>query len=487
MNPKSEFGALVGLLACCLAINLSTLERSPTVWIDEVSYIDPGVNLALGKGFTSSAWYSGPKENLWVGNTPLYPLVVAGWVKMFGLDIVPVRLLNFAFYFLAVLVVWIGLTWSGLLQQWSSRLWLVALLLMGFGPTYIYRNARPDALSVLLFALVFLACCLERRAARYLLITAASFLLPFAGLGGLPYLALCGLLWLGLVGWRGVGDVVVAGAASACGLLSLYLSYSALGMWEGFRASTSGHSTMMLLDRGLPVLLARWWNMLKEFRGDISLLAILAGLIAALVVGYFWRAFRLPTRSFLLLAFAFVVPVVMLIVGTFPVYYGWMSFVPAVFAWALWLDQIPRSDQMLFRRSFALLAGLALGFVVACAGLPLRTALATSQWSARDYEPVRRMVQEVVGPDDVVFGSPQIYYAAKLVARDVYTGSYLQAMSDVERREVSVLLVDPRVFPEMERELGEGWTPVAGDAAVESTRNEHGANTYNLKAWRRVR
>lgn len=475
------------LLMVIASVNLATLERSPTVWIDEVAYIDPGVNLATGKGFTSSAWYSGPKENIWVGNTPLYPLLVAGWVKMFGLDIVPTRLLNFVFYFLAVLAVWFGLTRSGLLQRVSSRLCLVALLLMGFGPTFIYRNARPDALSVLFFSLIFLACCLERRTARYLLIAAASFLLPFAGLGGLPYLALCGLLWLGLVGWRGFGDVFVAGAASACGLLSLYLSYSALGMWEGFRASTSSHSTMMLLDQGLPVLLARWWDVLKEFRGDLSLLALLAGLIAALCAGYFWRVFRLPARSFLLLVFALMVPAVMLIVGTFPVYYGWMSYVPAVFAWALWLDHIPPSNQVSFAPSFARLACLALGFVVACAGLPLRTALAASQWSARDYEPVRRLVQEAVRPDDVVFGSPQIYYAAKPVAREVYTGTYLQAMSDLERREVSVLLVDPKLFPEMERELGKGWVPIADDAAVKSVRNQHGANTYNLKAWRRIR
>ena len=487
MKFSREYYWLAALLGLILVVNLSTLERSPTVWIDEVAYIDPGVNLASGKGFTSSAWYSGPKEKAWVGNTPLYPLLVAGWVKVFGLEIIPVRLLNFFIYFLAVVLVWEGVRRTRLLASVSARIWLVALLLLGFGPTFIYRNGRPDALLVLLFSIVFLGCCLDRAWIRYALIALASFLVPFTGLSGLPFLALCGMLWLGLVGWRGLVDVFVAGSASALGLLALYLGYSSLGMWEGFRASTSSHSTMMLLGQGLQPLLAKWWGVLKEFRGDLSLLALLAGLLSVFAAGFLWRGFALPSRSFILLLFALVVPVVMLIVGTFPVYYGWMSYVPAVFAWALWLDKSSDRDSVAPGQNTARFACLALGVVVACAGLPLRTGLALAQWSARDYEPVRRLVSEVVKPDDVVFCSPQAYYAVKRIAKETYTPSYDQAMSDVECAEVDVLIIDPEAFPKFQGKFGEGWVPVGQDVSVASARNTHGASTYNLQAWRRLR
>jgi len=473
-------------LGVILAVNLSTLERSPTVWIDEVAYIDPGVNLASGKGFTSSAWYSGPKEQLWVGNTPLYPFLVAGWVKVLGLEVIPVRLLNIFIYFSAVLLFWWGVYRKRLLASSASRICLVALLLLGFGPTFIYRNGRPDALLVLLFAIVFFGCCINRAWIRFALIALGSFLVPFTGLSGLPFLALCGLLWLGFVGWRGLVEVFVAGSASALGLLALYLGYSSLGMWDGFRASTSSHSSMMLLDQGLQPLLAKWWDVLKEFRGDLSLLALLPGLLLALAAGLFWRGFALPSRSFILLVFALIVPVVMLIVGTFPVYYGWMSYVPAVFAWTLWLDKLVTVDSVMSGRRVAFCACLALGAVVACGGLPFRTGLAFAQWTGRDYQPVRKLVGEVVGPDDIVFCSPQAYYPVKRAARETYTASYDLAMSDAERAQVNVLIIDPELFSKFEKEFGTGWMLAGQGAAVTSARNKHGASTYNLQAWRRV-
>lgn len=485
MTTPRETVWIAALLALILAVNLTTLERSPTVWIDEVTYIDPGVNLAGGKGFTSSAWYSGPKERPWVGNTPLYPVLVAGWVKVFGLEMVPVRLLNVFFYFLAVFLVWWGVVKTRLLATASARIGLVALLLLGFGPTFIYRNGRPDALLVLLFAVVFLGCCIERRWLRYALVAGGSFLVPFAGLSGLPYLALCGFLWLALVGWRGLADVVVAGVASAIGLGVLYAGYSSLDMWEGFRASTSAHSTMMLLDQGLQPLVARRLNEFKEFRGDLSLLALLSGLLAVAAAGLAWRGLALPSPAVRLLLFALLVPAVMLIVGTFPVYYGWMSYVPLVFAWALWLDTLSRSGSAVPGVLLVRLACLALGAVVALAGLPLRTGLAVSQWSARDYDPVRRLAKEVVGPDDVVFCSPQAYYPVKLAAKATYTASYSKVMSDAERDEVTLLIIDPETFGKFEEFFGCEWQPVGEEAAVASARNKFGASTYNLRAWRR--
>jgi hypothetical protein len=234
-------------------------------------------------------------------------------------------------------------------------------------------------------------------------------------------------------------------------------------------------------------LLAKWWGVLKEFRGDLSLLALLAGLLSVFAAGFLWRGFALPSRSFILLLFALVVPVVMLIVGTFPVYYGWMSYVPAVFAWALWLDKSSDRDSVVPGHNAARFACLALGVVVACSGLPLRTGLAFAQWSARDYDPVRRLVSEVAKPDDVVFCSPQAYYAVKRIAKETYTPSYDQAMSDVECAEVNVLIIDPETFPKFQGKFGEGWVPVGQDVSVASARNKHGASTYNLQAWRRLR
>jgi hypothetical protein len=473
-----------GLLAGALGLSYLTIERSPTVWIDEVSYSDPGVNLALGNGFKSSAWYSGPKEELWVGNTPLYPLLLAGWVKLFGFDIVPVRLLNFVLFAFACIAVWGAVCRLHLFRTASAQFWLFALLLLGFGPTYVYRNGRPDCLLLLLFGLMFLAVSLDRRWLRYGLCGVAAFLVPFAGLGGLPYLAICGILYLMLAGKRGFPEFLVIGCSSALGVVALWATYTSLGMWEGFRVSTSAHSTIVGMFHGSESLLSKVSTLLGNFLGDISLLVLVGGVLGAQCLSRLTKRDLPPPDVTILSVFTLVVPLIMMVVGTFPVYYAWMMYVPAAFAWALWYDQL--SGEKTASRS-ALLLAMGVAVLALAGGLPLRTVLAVSQWTARDYAPVREFASAVVRPDDVVYCDPQAYYAVKPRARNVFTGSYDQAMSGEEREAVDLLLVDPSQSDKFKKMFGGEWKPVSSDVVVTARRNSFGASTYNLEAWRRIR
>jgi len=79
--------------------------------------------------------------------------------------------------------------------------------------------------------------------------------------------------------------------------------------------------------------------------------------------------------------------------------------------------------------------------------------------------------------DGVVFCSPQVYYPVKRAARETYTASYALAMSDVECAEVTVLIIDPEMFPKFQGKCGEVWVPVGREASVTSTRNKYGAHT----------
>lgn len=484
MSQKSQHCLFALLLAGSLLASLATLERSPTVWIDEVSYTDPGANLALGKGFKSSAWYSGPKEELWVGNTPLYPLLLAGWVRVFGFEIVPVRLLNFALFALAAAAAWAAVNMLKLFRTLSAKLWLFALLLFGFGPTYIYRNGRPDCLLLLLFALMLLGVSLERKWFRYGLCGLAAFLVPFAGLGGLPYLAMCGFLYLMLAGRRGLPVFLVIGCFSALGVAVLWATYTSVGMWEGFRASTSAHSTLVVLLQDSGSLLSKVRALLKNFLGDISLLVVVGGLWGAQCLSRITNRGRAPSSVTILSVFVLLVPLVMISVGTFPVYYAWMMYVPAAFAWALWYEQRALAQPV---NRLVLACAIAIAIFAVVGGLPLRTLLAVSQWSARDYAPVREFIVAVVDSDDVVYCDPKAYYAVKPRARDVFTGSYDQAMSEGEQQAVDLLVVDPNEFDKFANMFGGNWTPVTSRVSVSARRNTFGASTYNLGAWRRVR
>src|SRR5690242_20281229 len=70
------------LLVCCVALvfNFSSITLSPPVWTDETLFADPAINLASGDGFHSAHWPQ-PKEQVFAGNTPLYSLLLALWLK----------------------------------------------------------------------------------------------------------------------------------------------------------------------------------------------------------------------------------------------------------------------------------------------------------------------------------------------------------------------------------------------------------------------
>jgi hypothetical protein len=481
MSRTRETLTFLGLMAFWAVSNFATLERSPTVWLDEVTYSDPGVNLAMGKGFTSSAWYSQSSEKLWAANTPLYPLLLAGWIKIVGFDILQVRSLNLLLIALSVLFVWRAMIASSMFEHAASRLAVVTLLLFGYGMTFIYRSGRPDCVSVLLFSVMLFALFLPTRRLRYLLLAFAAFVVPFAGLGALPYLALCAVFLLFLKGWHGFPEFVILGVASTLGLASLLGFYLHFGAMDDLRAGTADHSTLFLLSQGPLAVLSNWWVTIREFRGDLSLLLLLAFMIASVAASLVIRRFNVPRLTQWLVMLSLAVPAVMLALGKFPIYYGWMMFVPLIFAWAFWFDASLASGRA--KGTSAALAFVAIAVVMA--GLPLRTGIALSQWSQRDYQPVRRLAHGAVDPGDVVYCGSQAYYAVKGIASATFSGSYLKAITPDQAQSVTLLIIDPESLDAVVKTVGGNWIEVKSDLAVANRRNKFGASTYNLAAWRR--
>src|ERR1700733_10639900 len=89
--PRWETWCVVVCSLGFLCLNLASGVRYPFVWTDEVMYADPAVNLYLGHGFTSSAWYAQPADAFWAGNVPLHSALLYLWLKLFGFSILAVR------------------------------------------------------------------------------------------------------------------------------------------------------------------------------------------------------------------------------------------------------------------------------------------------------------------------------------------------------------------------------------------------------------
>src|SRR5438094_9437331 len=94
ISPRGQFLLVLGHVAVLFAINLSSIEVYPLVGGDEAGYTDPGINLALGNGLTSSAWPNVYWGKFWYSFPPLFPTLIAVCVTLFVVSLTLVRSLN---------------------------------------------------------------------------------------------------------------------------------------------------------------------------------------------------------------------------------------------------------------------------------------------------------------------------------------------------------------------------------------------------------
>lgn len=477
---RLEQAALVLLLAVVLVLNLLTAERSPTVWLDEVSYLDPAVNLLAGNGFTSSAWYGQTRDAFWAGNVPLHALCLAGWMKIWGVGLVQARSLNYVLAALAALFFWRGTRAGQGLKSPLPRLGFATLLLSSFGMCYSYRSGRPDALLILLFALLFYAFRALPGTKRVSVLWAVSGLLPFAGLQALPLLAVTGGA---LLFWRRravVAEVTAMAAGGVAGIIALLLLYQSQGVLTAFLDSISSHHVLGQ-TQSLATLVEEKVRNSRTLVADLSLLVLGGGSLLTLLL--FRRNLRdhLVAQSFGGLCFALVAALTVFSLGKFPLFYSWMAFVPVALVWANLLDETANSG-MIRARNFLLGCGL----VAAGLGLPLRLGITVKEWERRDYGPVRELVRENVTSKDCVFANFQAYYAVKPLAGETWVSSYARAITQPEKERVTCLIIAPKDYDETVRLIGGKWRDTGAAVSPKAGEEGLGAKPYDLRIWRRM-
>ena len=421
-----------------LLLNLATASRYPAVWVDEVQFSDPAVRLAGGAGFTSTAWFAQRSDEFFAGNVPLYSLLLSGWVRAFGVSPVAVRSLNYALAALLCLLLCRLALSRGWLSQDRSTL-LAALILAGHSVMFSFRMGRYDVLSMCLFALGAWAWAQPSLRRSLPGLVAIGALLPWAGLQTLPAAVVyCALLWL-LLGrgalWRGMA----VGAGAVAGSAALFWLYWSHGVWTAFRASTSG---IGLIGQSVAQKLA---HLPAAYLSDKSAACLI---VAACLLAWRGRT-RLLTFA---LACAVLLPAALHLAGKFPVYYGWMTYLPLAVAVAAGLEAAPRG-----RVRAAAFACAALAVTV---GLPARMAAVAIQWRDRDPRAVEQMIDGArIGPADRVVADFKLYYALERRRVPLYLPTYLDAMTPAERASVTALLLRPEDAARATGILGGQWTP----------------------------
>lgn len=476
---RNELLTAALILAAFLLINLATSERSPTVWIDEVMFTDPAINLLRGKGFTSAAWSTQPSHTFFAGNAPLHTIVLIPWIACFGQGVVAVRALNYALMLMACGSLWWTLARRAVIRSAHGRALAIVAILCGDGVAYSYRGGRYDCLGmfwmVCLWAVALTESSLRRRVG--LMVLGAA--IPWTGFQLIPYLGVLSLVYLMTYGGSRMVDVALVWAGVLLGVGGLYLFFASQAAWPYLL-----NSIHELAGQHRPAA-ARVADAVRSLRVDPSLMVLYLLLLVA--VAWEFSRTRSPERRTLLagLLFAMLVPAGLAAVGKFARYYAWMAYVPALVCLLRWFEQT--SPGKWTQRAFVV--GLA---AVCLVGLPARMALLLTEWEARDYRPVERFVRTHLRPDDNLYCEFEAYYAAKAVTPHVFLTRYRRAISDTEKAAINVFAARPENASDTAELLGGKWTRVAEHTTdfqrgAWQSRLRMGGQLYHLVVYRRER
>jgi len=466
-----------------LLVNLITASRYPFVWIDEVMYSDPGVNLYLGKGFTSTAWYVQPSNEFWAGNVPLHSALLCVWLKVFGFSITAVRSINYFYFIAAGLLLWRACIRLGLIKTSWARLLLLALMAGGYSLIFSYRSGRPDCLALLVVC--GLVCCFAMKpsARRQLGFLFLGTLSPWVGLQLLPLIVVASALLLLYLG-RTVLPVVVATVAGATtGVLALVLFYASHGVFAGFLKSIKQHTTVGVME----MLAGGQFRHSNFIPKDFSFIILLTLAVALVVHQFRSGAFKRTSVLSFGLVYSLALSTALVASGKFPTYYGWMTYVPLSVCLCSTLSEIA-----VRRKLF--IASLAFIWTAVSVGISLNLMTAAYDWKERAYANVENLVQENVLTTDWMYGEFATYYAAKTRAARVFMPYYLPAMLNSEKTRINVLVIAPKNFDEVTKTIGGDWASTGKKFVPErsgflGTRVNLGflsTQNYHLEVYRRT-
>ena len=397
------------------------------VWIDEVYFAEPAINLLRGHGYTSSAWNVSQASETHVSTAPAYSSLLIGWLKIFGVSQTAVRTLPLVLAVLATIIFWRACLRAGLIHSAAAGSMLVSVVLLSYGFSFSYTTGRPDTLSALVLAGIFYFAAKPPSCPALIALALTSFALPFIQWGAVIFAAIVAAVLLAFLGAAVLHRVLVVAGGVAAGMLCQYVVYRHWGLWDEWLATLSSERSLNLLQHllsrlGADALHAHSNTLPKDF----SAFVLLAGVILLGVATFFLRIDR---RQQLLKAATVIFAAVlvgMFIVGKFPTYYGWMLTFPLAAILAAMFDRLPPDRRSL--RTGALLIA-----VLSCVvGFPVQAAVALNDWSYRTPDRVNEWLQLQIRPDDIVYCDYPFYYLAKEKAHKVFVGRYSRMMTPEE-------------------------------------------------------
>ncbi len=415
----------------CIAVafifmNLVGLDRSPVVWIDEVTLNDPAKELALNGRFRSSvfAGYSG-FERAYFWQPPGQPLVTAFVYKVFGFGIWQTRI-PVVLFGASVLIILYIVT----IQLFRSpKAASFAAMVLALDPSFIQRvrSGRMDA-QCLFFALSAVILYLraeslqkERHCGKSYLFLAASGL--SAGLAATTHPV--------AVSWAiALGLLILLSLQEGSKLKSLILFTLFTGLpftlWILYAAASSNFELFQVqfLSHGqghlaMGSILTRLVAELSRYQDAYKLVPVLL-LAYGVALPWVIRNSQIGRKTKIKIAILFSVPLLfnaLVMTKRVGFYYLHPITILAVCLGTMLEKLVPVPLHVpkpnATHRSVSVWFVSLLLLNVLAGGIAGRYLVLAYQWHARDYSQVENAILQNIPQGAIVWGPPEIWYATE--------------------------------------------------------------------------
>jgi hypothetical protein len=506
LSIRNEVLILVMVFVAFLLIGLIASPRMRLVHIDEVAYTEPAANLSINGDFTSSVlWYQEEGE-FFAGSTVLYPLLLSGWIHIWGFDILSVRMFNFILAVLSVIMLLSAAGKLNLIKDGLLRIILVVLLLSGNALSNIYVNGRYDTLCFFLMASMLIAYASVKKTKLYIVLFLLSFLIPFAGLSLVIYTLILSSIIL-VFQFRSFikpWACIMIGIFVGISLLICILSYHEV--IDDYLKYSFGHAKllqqtsrfdMMIIMKNLSNRILELINptnyQCAGFMGVKSFLALLIGIFIVLLHSVLINNSNARHLISFGMISALVIPAAMCIAGIYSPAYSWMAYTPLTICVCASVNRTLVNDKRKVRRYIFIAVYLIFFSVTISYGLPNNLIRTIKPWNRMDYSAVDEYISKVVEPGDYVYSDFSAYYAIKKRAAYILFPTHLRMATNKEKEKISLIIFNPQPsarkkwnpgFTDIKNALGGEWCDTGFTLGIKGGYKQSSA--YKLKAYRRV-
>jgi len=463
MNFKTSNSLIFLFFAAFLLLNILTATLYPGPHTDEILYIDPAINLAEGNGFTSSAWPSQSKEEFWSSNVPLYSLIQAGVMKIFGTDLVVARIFAYILAIFSGIFLSIGLRNYNLIRLEKLRNTCVIFFLMIFPVAYAYRSGRPDILSLILASTTFAITSMKHSNLRKILLFLSSMLIPLASLALVFLIVTALLVCFAFFGRKVLEDAIIIISGIILGAIFMVAFYFFNNSLTQFLMITfgSGHTLLGQIAQYFIFDDARVLNKIKEF--PITYLksffwwpySMILVLISYLIL--LSSKINRNKMNYFFITLIMTIPFILGLLGKYTWHYSWMHISILTIGIFYSLEQLDWQ-----KHKIVLTSSASLLIVSALIGWPWMLWVALSETDSQSQNTIEDFIEKHVDENDTVVVDEYVYFPAKKRAKQLYAITYggghgLREIPKEQVSKVNKAILQDAEFTTMQIKYGGEW------------------------------